>query len=155
MKGHARDVNCPEERKAGEKRIGVQVFPSVKLRDSPCLPTIPSTHSGVQTHVRTHIRMRTHTGPLGLPAVQVSSGAPHPAVLLSKDTVLTGVWHTDTHTGCGASYRLSKHVWNKPSAPWKKTDDQTRQHIKKQRNYVASKGLCNQSYGFSSSQVWM
>ena len=28
-------------------------------------------------------------------------------------------------------------------------------HIKKQRHYFASKGLSNQSYGFSSSQVWM
>ena len=112
-------------------------------------------HTVVCRHMCAHTYIRAHTGPLGLPAVQVSSGAPHPAVPLSKDTVLTGVWHTDTHTGSGASHRLSRHVWNKPSAPWKKTDDQTRQHIKKQRNYVASKGLCNQSYGFSSSQVWM
>ena len=30
-----------------------------------------------------------------------------------------------------------------------------RQHIKKQRHYFASKGLSSQSYGFSSSHVWM
>ena len=30
-----------------------------------------------------------------------------------------------------------------------------RQHIKKQRYYFANKGLSNQSYGFSSSHVWM
>ena len=40
-------------------------------------------------------------------------------------------------------------------APWKKSYDQPRQHIKKQRHYVANKGLSNQSYGFSSSHVWM
>ena len=34
-------------------------------------------------------------------------------------------------------------------------DSQTRQHIKKQRHYFANKGLSNQSYGFSSSHVWM
>ena len=33
--------------------------------------------------------------------------------------------------------------------------DQPRQHIKKQRHYFASKGLSRQSYGFSSSHVWM
>ena len=36
----------------------------------------------------------------------------------------------------------------------KKSYDQTRQHIKKQRHYFASKGPYNQSYGFSSSQLW-
>ena len=30
-----------------------------------------------------------------------------------------------------------------------------RQHIKKQRHYFANKGLSSQSYGFSSSHVWM
>ena len=33
--------------------------------------------------------------------------------------------------------------------------DQPRQHIKKQRNYFANKGLSDQEYGFSSSHVWM
>ena len=33
--------------------------------------------------------------------------------------------------------------------------DQPRQHIKKQRHYFADKGLFSQSYGFSSSHVWM
>ena len=40
-------------------------------------------------------------------------------------------------------------------APWKKTYDQPRQHIKKQRHYFSNKGPSNQSYGFSSSHVWM
>ena len=40
-------------------------------------------------------------------------------------------------------------------APWKKSYDQPRQHIKKQRHYFADKGLSSQSYGFSSSHVWM
>ena len=39
--------------------------------------------------------------------------------------------------------------------PWKKSYDQPRQHIKKQRHYFANKGLSSQSYGFSSSHVWM
>ena len=39
--------------------------------------------------------------------------------------------------------------------PWKKNYEQPRQHIKKQRHYFANKGLSSQSYGFSSSHVWM
>ena len=39
--------------------------------------------------------------------------------------------------------------------PWKKTYDQPRQHVKKQRHYFANKGLSSQGYGFSSSHVWM
>ena len=33
--------------------------------------------------------------------------------------------------------------------PWKKSHDQPRQHIKKQRHYFANKGLSSQSCGFS------
>ena len=40
-------------------------------------------------------------------------------------------------------------------APWKKRYDQPRQHIKKQRHYFADKGPSSQSYGFSSSYIWM
>ena len=40
-------------------------------------------------------------------------------------------------------------------APWKKSYDQPRQHIKKQRHYFADKGLSSQSYGFPSSYVWI
>jgi len=40
-------------------------------------------------------------------------------------------------------------------APWKKSYDKPRQHVKKQRHYFVDKGLYSQSYGFSSSHVWM
>jgi len=43
----------------------------------------------------------------------------------------------------------------KTLAPWKKSYDQPRQHIKKQRHYFANKGPSSQSYGFSSSHVWI
>ena len=33
--------------------------------------------------------------------------------------------------------------------------DQSRQHIKKQRHYFANRGPSSQNYGFSSSHVWM
>ena len=40
-------------------------------------------------------------------------------------------------------------------APWKKSYDNPRQHMKKQRYYFAKKGPYCPSYGFSSSHVWM
>ena len=43
----------------------------------------------------------------------------------------------------------------KTLTPWKESYDQLRQHIKKQRHYFANKGPSSQSYGFSSTHVWM
>ena len=37
----------------------------------------------------------------------------------------------------------------------RKAGQQPRQHIKKQRHYFTNEGLSSQSYGFSSSHVWM
>ena len=39
--------------------------------------------------------------------------------------------------------------------PGKKSYDQPRQHIQKQRYYFANKGPSSQGYGFSSGHVWM
>ena len=59
-------------------------------------------------------------------------------------------------------FRLQNHCrwwlqpWNwKTLTPWKKSYDQSRKHIKKQRHYFANKGQSSQSYGFSSNHVWM
>ena len=43
----------------------------------------------------------------------------------------------------------------KDASPWKKSYGQPRQHIRRQRHYFANKGSSTQSYGFSSSHVWM
>ena len=43
----------------------------------------------------------------------------------------------------------------KTLAPWKKSYDQPRQHIQKQRHYFVNKGPSSQSYGFYSSHVWI
>ena len=52
-----------------------------------------------------------------------------------------------------ADGECSKEI--KTLAPSKKSYDQPRQHNKKQRHYFTNTGLSNQSYGFSSSHVWM
>ena len=44
---------------------------------------------------------------------------------------------------------------SKSLTPWKKSYDQARQHIEKQRHYFANKGPSSQGYGFSSGHVWM
>ena len=38
---------------------------------------------------------------------------------------------------------------------WKRSYDKPRQHLKKQRHYFADKCAHSQSYGFSSSHVWI
>ena len=43
----------------------------------------------------------------------------------------------------------------KTLAPWKNSYDKPRQCIKKQRDHFANKGPFSQSYGFSTSHVWM
>ena len=43
----------------------------------------------------------------------------------------------------------------KTLAPWKESYDKPIQHIKKQRHYFVNKGPSRQSYGFSSSHVWI
>ena len=69
-------------------------------------------------------------------------------VRLVKATVFPVVMH-----GCKSWTWLNDfHTF---TAPWKKSYDQPRQHIKKQRHHFANKGLSSQSYGFSSSHVQM
>ena len=55
----------------------------------------------------------------------------------------------------GYLFAFSYCLWGWALAPWKKSYDQPRQHIKNQRHYFANKGPSSQSYGFSSSHVWM
>ena len=43
----------------------------------------------------------------------------------------------------------------KDACSLEKSYDQPRHHIKKQKHYFVNKGPSSQSYGFSSSHVWM
>ena len=45
------------------------------------------------------------------------------------------------------------HEIKRTLTPWKESYNQPRQHIQKQRHYLANKGLSSQNYGFSSSHV--
>ena len=58
---------------------------------------------------------------------------------------------TDYFRGLQNHCRWWLTPWNwKTLAPWKKSYDQPRQNIKKQRHYFSYKGPSSQSYGFSS-----
>ena len=48
------------------------------------------------------------------------------------------------------SHEIKRHF-----APWKKSYDQHRQHVKNWRHSFANKCPSSQSYGFSCSHVWM
>ena len=71
----------------------------------------------------------------------------------NRETVETAVdfiWGGSKITADGDCSHEIKTV-----APWKKSYDQPRQHIKIKRHYFANKGLSSQGYGFSSSHVRM
>ena len=81
--------------------------------------------------------------------------APSPITLwhIDRETVKTV---TDYFLGLQNHCRWWLQPWNeKTLAPWKKSYDQPRQHVKKQRHYFANKGPSSQSYGFSGGHVWM
>ena len=53
-------------------------------------------------------------------------------------------------------FRWWVQLWNwKDTCFWKKSYDQSRQYIKKQRHYFANKGPSSQRYNFSIHLVWM
>ena len=52
------------------------------------------------------------------------------------------------------SHEIKRH-WEEKLWPGKKSYDQLRQHIKKQRHYCANSDPSSQSCDFSSSHVWM
>ena len=66
------------------------------------------------------------------------------------ETVTDFIWGGSKITADGDySHEIKRH------APWKKSYDKPRQHMKKQRRYFANKGPSSPSYGFSSGHVWM
>ena len=76
--------------------------------------------------------------------------APIPSWQIGGETVADFIfWGFKITANDGCSHEI------KTLGPWKKSYDQPRQHIKKQRHYFANKGPSGQSYGFSSGHVWM
>ena len=57
--------------------------------------------------------------------------------------------------GASKSLQMVTATMKLKDTPWKKSYDQSGQHIKKERHYFADKSPSSQSYGFSNSHVWM
>ena len=53
------------------------------------------------------------------------------------------------------SWQIKLNKMKLKDTPWKKSYDQPIQYIKKQRYYFANKCPSSQSYGFSSSHIWI
>ena len=62
---------------------------------------------------------------------------------------------TDFILGAPKSLQMVTAAMKLKDAYWKKSYDQPRQHIKKQRHYFVNKCPSSQGYGFFSSSVWM
>ena len=56
---------------------------------------------------------------------------------------------------CSHDIKRCLLLGRKAMTSWKKSYDQPRQHIKKQRHYFVNKGPSSEGYGFSSGHVWM
>ena len=79
--------------------------------------------------------------------------------LWNSEVCVKAFWGTSDRLYFGG---LQKHCrswlqpWNqKTLALWKKSHDQPRQHIKKQRHYFANESPSSLIYGFSSRHVWI
>ena len=57
--------------------------------------------------------------------------------------------------GGWAPVQMVTSIMKLKDTPWKKRYDKTRQHIKKQKHHFAKEGPSSQSYGFSSSHIWV
>ena len=68
----------------------------------------------------------------------------------TTETVADYFFGLQNHADGNCSHEIKRRLLSGRKAMTK-----PRQHIKKQRHYFANKGASSQSYGFSSSHVWM
>ena len=92
---------------------------------------------------------------LNIQKTKIMASGPVTSWQIDGETVETVA---DFILGTPKSLQLVTAAMKLKDAPWKKSYDQPRQHIKKQRHYFADKSPSSQSYGFSSShygcEIW-
>ena len=87
---------------------------------------------------------------LNIQKTKIMASSPITSWEIDGETVSDFIfWGSKITADGNCSYEIKRHLLLGRSY------DQLRQHIKKQRHYFANRGLSSQSYGFSSSHVWM
>ena len=87
---------------------------------------------------------------LNIQKTKIMASSPITSCQIDEETVSDFIWGGSK---IAANDDYSHEI--KTLTPWKKSYDQPRQQIKKQRHYFANKGPSSQGYGFSSSHVWI
>ena len=90
---------------------------------------------------------------LNTPKTKITASGPITSWQIDGETVETVRDFTLGGSKITADADCSHEI--KTLAPCKKSYDQPRQHIKKQRHYFANKDPHSRSYGLSSNHVWM
>ena len=86
---------------------------------------------------------------------KITASGPITSWQIDEETVETVTGFIFLGSKITAEGDCSHKIKRRLLAPWKKSYDQPRQRIKKQRHYFTNKGPSSQSYGFSRSHVWM
>ena len=90
---------------------------------------------------------------LNIQKTEITASSPITSWQIDGETMETV---TDLFWGAPKSLQMvTAPMKLKDACSWKKSYEKPRQCIKKQRHYFADKGPSSQSYGFSSSHVWM
>ena len=89
---------------------------------------------------------------LNIQKTKIMASGPITSWQIDGETVETV---TDFIFGAPKSLQMVTAAMKLKDTPWKKRYDQPRQHIQKQRHYIAKKDPSSQGYGFSSGHVWM
>ena len=86
---------------------------------------------------------------LNIQKTKITASGPNTSWQIDGETVSDFIWTPQSLQMAIAAMKL------KDAYSLEENYDQPRQHIKKQRHYLADKGLSSQSYGFSCCHVWM
>ena len=90
---------------------------------------------------------------LNIQKTKITASSPITSWQIDGETMETGTAFIFLGSKITAVADFSHEI--KSLVPWKKSYDRPIQHFKKQRHYFTNKGSYSQSYGFSSSHVWM
>ena len=88
---------------------------------------------------------------LNIQKIKIMASGPNTSWQIAGETVRNFILGGSKITADGdCSHEIKRCL-----LPGRKSYDQIRQHIKKQRCYFANKVSSNQGYAFSSSHIWM